>query len=374
MHKVIWLTNPALDTDDETDEEDDLELDWRRPELAPYLPYVDKNKTSNSILPRLDLDPSWVDCDQIIRWLHICDEQHGDHCGGDSHQRTWPRWLVDVDQLCLVSASDTATRYFALSYVWGRIGSFQATKANLERLQQADALRSPEPRLPKTIQDAIFLVRRLGGRYLWVDQLCIPQDDEAVKSVELGAMAAIYRNAYATIVAAHGEHATRSLHGVQTVPRSCGRREEPKAFERRDSLHVPDRRSRTTRAFPSKAKDPRSMGNREMMQRLGRVSLRFTWSSRGWTFQEELFSPRKIYFHNDTVKWACHGRFFRESQDVSPTSPGLGLCSRTRTEIETTFINSSSSPRVGPGTGTGKEPPSSSTNPTPSRNSRIPFR
>ncbi|KAK0743958.1 heterokaryon incompatibility protein-domain-containing protein [Schizothecium vesticola] len=343
IRKVLRLKSPALDIDDETDEEDDIEFDWRRPELAPYLPYVDKNKTTNGTLPRLDLDPSWVDCEHILRWLRICDEQHGDHCGGDSHQRTRPRWLVDVDQLCLVPAWGTVARYFALSYVWGRIDSFQATKSNLERLQQADALRSPEPRLPKTIQDAIFLVRRLGGRYLWVDQLCIPQDDEEVKSVELGAMAVIYRNAYATIVAAQGEHADEGLHGVQTVPRmlwSCGRREDHEWWY---SLHLPDRRDLTL-ARPPKPKDPRSMDDREMMQRFGRVLLRTTWYSRGWTFQEQLFSPRKIYFHNDTVNWDCHCRSFHESQDVSPASPGLGLCPRTRTETETAFIDSATWP------------------------------
>lgn len=32
--------------------------------------------------------------------------------------------------------------------------------------------------LPKTGQDAVFIVRKLGFRYLWVDSLCIIQDDE----------------------------------------------------------------------------------------------------------------------------------------------------------------------------------------------------
>jgi len=111
----------------------------------------------------------------------------------------------------------------------------------LEQLQQADALRFPELKLPKTIQDAIFLLRRLGGRRLWVDQLYILQDDEAVKSVKLGAIAAIYRNAYATIAAAQGEHVDKGLHGVQTVPRilwPCGRHEDHKAFEWWHSLHL----------------------------------------------------------------------------------------------------------------------------------------
>jgi hypothetical protein len=57
--------------------------------------------------------------------------------------------------------------------------------------------------LPRTIQDAISVTRRLGVRFLWVDALCIVQDsingqdwiDESSK------MASIYGNAYLTIVA-----------------------------------------------------------------------------------------------------------------------------------------------------------------------------
>jgi hypothetical protein len=30
------------------------------------------------------------------------------------------------------------------------------------------------------------------------------------------------------------------------------------------------------------------------------------WNSRGWTFQEYFFSPRRIIFHNDAVNWDCH--------------------------------------------------------------------
>jgi hypothetical protein len=32
--------------------------------------------------------------------------------------------------------------------------------------------------LPKTFQDAIIVTRKLGVQYLWVDSLCITQDDE----------------------------------------------------------------------------------------------------------------------------------------------------------------------------------------------------
>jgi hypothetical protein len=56
--------------------------------------------------------------------------------------------------------------------------------------------------LPQTIQDAISVTHRLGIRYLWVDALCIIQDNPIDKSTEINAVGANYKNATLTISAA----------------------------------------------------------------------------------------------------------------------------------------------------------------------------
>jgi hypothetical protein len=53
--------------------------------------------------------------------------------------------------------------------------------------------------LPRTFQDAVLVTRRLGVKYLWIDSLCIIQDDVEDWQTESGKMADIYSDAYLVI-------------------------------------------------------------------------------------------------------------------------------------------------------------------------------
>jgi len=54
-----------------------------------------------------------------------------------------------------------------------------------------------------------------GEKYLWVDSLCIVQDDADIKHVQIQNMDMIYRSAFAVIVAAYGGNAHAGLPGVR---------------------------------------------------------------------------------------------------------------------------------------------------------------
>jgi len=69
------------------------------------------------------------------------------------------------------------------------------TKANLDEYMNA----IPVDKLGLTIQDAIETTRRLGFRYIWVDALCIVQDDAEQTACEIKQMSSIYKNATAVI-------------------------------------------------------------------------------------------------------------------------------------------------------------------------------
>jgi hypothetical protein len=94
-------------------------------------------------------------------------------------------------------------RYVALSYVWQQAtatNQLRLQKSNLEKLNNSERLNHAE--LPDFIVDAIALCRDIGEDYLWVDRLCIVQDDSKSKRNQICAMDKIYRSAAFTIITA----------------------------------------------------------------------------------------------------------------------------------------------------------------------------
>lgn len=63
--------------------------------------------------------------------------------------------------------------YVTLSHCWGHFNILTTTKGNLERHHDYSNLHL----LPKTFQDAVKISSHLGIRCLWIDSLCIVQDD-----------------------------------------------------------------------------------------------------------------------------------------------------------------------------------------------------
>ena len=55
--------------------------------------------------------------------------------------------------------------------------------------------------IPKTFQDAIIVTHFLGFQYLWIDSLCIIQDDLNDWAEESAKMSTIYADATLTIAA-----------------------------------------------------------------------------------------------------------------------------------------------------------------------------
>jgi len=121
-----------------------------------------------------------------------------------------------------------ACRYVALSYVWRDTKQYRAQRADLvccEKKHDCGSMGRPvvpidRSKLSRTVQDATNLVEAVGERYLWVDTLCIIQDDEKELNTTLKSMAKIYENAQFTIVAADGKNADAGLPGVRPQSRS----------------------------------------------------------------------------------------------------------------------------------------------------------
>ncbi|KAM7220111.1 Heterokaryon incompatibility protein (HET) domain containing protein [Rhypophila decipiens] len=106
-------------------------------------------------------------------------------------------------QVRLEFRAGSLSKYAALSYCWGGHQALTATKLTLEALESG----VPSSMLPTCLADAAKLTARLGLSYLWVDALCIVQDDPEELESQLGRLLDIYHGAYVTIVAEEDEPA-----------------------------------------------------------------------------------------------------------------------------------------------------------------------
>jgi hypothetical protein len=186
------------------------------------------------------LDPDWVDLALIKGWLQRCIESCT-MCKPVAPLSQRPRWLIDVRRHCLVAGHAAQRRYLALSYVWGDTTSLEARRDNIDALQKPGTLQSPSmlDQIPPTIRDAITFTAMLDEQYLWVDRLCICQDDDdQTKTDEIHAMGSIYANAYVTIVNVAGDNAR---HGLRGLPGLSG----PRVINRQNDLSEKERNSRT---------------------------------------------------------------------------------------------------------------------------------
>ena len=185
--------------------------------LLNIRPRFEKDRPASKLLPPARKVGPYVNWRVVKTYLRTCEERHLEKCKGPagSENFTRPRGVIDVRYKCLV---DTPSRceYLTLSYVWGRLelGTKMptATRSNISVLQRKRALsRIP---LSATIRDAIYACRQLGHRYLWVDSLCIAQDDNDELKDQISHMYDIYSGSFLTIVASSGEHANAGLPGV----------------------------------------------------------------------------------------------------------------------------------------------------------------
>ncbi|KAK4222672.1 heterokaryon incompatibility protein-domain-containing protein [Podospora fimiseda] len=248
------------------------------------------------------VDEHWVDIDLLREWEQKCRKEHGMTCGGphDDHSNhlssMQPVWLIDVWQRCLVKAS-VAPEYTALSYVWGGFRPFTTLLSNIHQLQVPFSLDSG-PNIPRTVSDAIMLTQNLGIRYLWVDALCIVQDDEDHRNSQIASMAGIFANASLTIVIASGVHSNTGLPGLPGTCTETSRSVQQEVFRLCNGLQG------------LKLQRPREY--------LWRPSQ--PWGRRVWTIQEDLFAKRRLVYMDGWFHWQCSKSTWQED---STSSQGL---------------------------------------------------
>ena len=226
--------------------------------------------------------PETVDWGYLRNWVTTCDAKHARASG--TELGSLPLLFIDVDKMCVVPMPLGPVRFIALSYMWGKDQLVKLKKENCSLLTTPGAFsRSKGLALSRTIQDTIRAAELLGCRYLWIDALCVIQDDPAHLKANVGAMDKVYAGAWLTIIAAAGDNADGGLPGVYPdLPRA----------ERQLRVEI-----------PQKGGKPIVMGN---MFDSAKAALNFsTWDTRGWTYQERVLSHRLLSFTHSQVYFYC---------------------------------------------------------------------
>ncbi|KAF4470986.1 HET-domain-containing [Fusarium albosuccineum] len=196
-----------------------------------------------------------------------------------------------------------AIQWCALSYCWG--GQDQSVKTTVATLQDRyhgiDIIT-----LPKTIHDAITTVSRLGLHYVWIDSLCIVQDDRQEMTQDIADMDRIYSHAYFTLSASSASNVSEGFLHDRVILKSS----TPVSLRYISESGAEGNLIVCSEPAPADMPDP--------------------INSRAWTFQERVLSPRLVDFSTTQVRWRCNSAQKSES--------GCPPKSAWKNHFETSFI------------------------------------
>ncbi|KAH7308592.1 heterokaryon incompatibility protein-domain-containing protein [Stachybotrys elegans] len=188
----------------------------------------------------------------------------------------------------LYKSEDTRARYVCLSYCWGGPVEIRLTKERYRSYTNNISWSM----LPKGYQDAIELTRKLGIRYIWIDSLCIIQDDNADWEIQASLMTEIFQNAYLTIAGTKSRNPNDGYFSVSPAKYKSSRIEHE---DKEGTLRHAYVRCTIPHFFSTKAArgTDYSPGDFPLLQR-------------GWVFQERLLSPRLLHLGDVEMAWECN--------------------------------------------------------------------
>lgn len=261
-------------------------------------------------------DPS---CMQFTRdCMQECWHQHP-RCRNQlaAAQQFTPTRLIYIgqhpDDIRLFDAASTGLRFpwAALSHCWGGGDPFALKTDNIDALM-ADI---PVDRLPATFTDAIRVCRELGIEYLWIDSLCIIQNDKQDWEREAAQMGMVYSHALVVISGASSKNPDTPY---------LGPRDEdwlPKKFE----FQTPktDHRIPITvrRRYITAAPLEQGLHDPPFTKFWGHRKLKGPLYKRAWCFQESHLPTRQLHFSLGAIIFECQTH--RRSEDQLPPYPQL---------------------------------------------------
>lgn len=221
---------------------------------------------------------------QIKKWEHDCYIDHR-NCRSERLDVALPTRCIDVSDesiIRVVERGGDRGQYICLSHQWGK-GEMPLKLTTGTRDDLFSGINAAD--LPITFGHAVDITKRLGCRYLWIDSLCIVQDDKDDWEREAANMASIYSNSWLTVAAAAASGPTDGLFKSPDVQLTDSSPLELSQSVLPFSVYV--------------RREPRfEVGHLAGKQEHGLLD-------RGWVLQERLLSPRVVFFGANEVSWEC---------------------------------------------------------------------
>ena len=250
----------------------------------------------------------------VQSWLNDCLNKHSicnEHRATTEFQ---PTRILDLSgiksrgQANLVDTTKTAinSTYATLSHCWGGTLHARLLKQNVTEFEQEIRIS----KLPTVYREAIDIALQLGVQYLWIDSLCIMQDDEADWLRESSRMFDIYRNAMFNIGATGATDGnghcfvdrninllSPCLFNPESEPTATKPRLRDRLFKRK-----PKTEPSSTEESPPGDSTWHVVEEGFWTDRLHQQPL----NQRAWVVQERLISRRMIHYARDQIYWECH--------------------------------------------------------------------
>ena len=187
-------------------------------------------------------------------------------------------------RLCDTKSFPTDTKYLTLSHRWSNPPPVTLNNANAEQFKSLIPLSEMLKPEAATLKHAVHVTRCLGFRYLWIDALCINQEDEWDKQHEISFMGEIYAGSELNLAATAASSGSDGLFHVRNPM-------EVEAFRKRVRFH-----------------GDKGWINGDIIVYTANFDHQVDiapLNRRGWVFQERLLANRVLHFARDQVYWTC---------------------------------------------------------------------
>ncbi|KAF4573338.1 hypothetical protein EYR36_007849 [Pleurotus pulmonarius] len=250
-----------------------VRADWRPPAVRSRSPVGCALLLALKVPAEVDLNMLAI---QVKRWRRACCASHK-VCNGPADappKPPLPTRVLDVEKERLYETKHAPGRYIALSHTWGGQVEGRTLKGNLKERLKGFSFDT----LPLNFRDAIKVTKALGMRYLWIDSLCIVQDDADDWGREAKTMTGLYMNSWVTIAATRAPDSASGF---------LGRRDVSKVVK------VPGEGGEYFYVCPDAAPNFEEAVFGAPLNR------------RAWVVQERVLSPRTLHFTQSQVYWEC---------------------------------------------------------------------